>query len=194
MSQIKTICVYCGSSSDISDIYKQGARDLGAGIARRGMNLVYGGGRLGLMGITADSALAAGSNVTGIIPEHLQTREIRHDGLSETIVVDSMHTRKRLMAERSDAFVVLPGGLGTLDEAFEILTWKQLNLHDKPVIIANINGYWDAFLGIVDHMVEVGFVKPVHRQTFTVANSIDEVFGILENSWPPAIPTDLSTV
>jgi uncharacterized protein (TIGR00730 family) len=194
MNQIKTICVYCGSSSDIAESFKQAARDLGHGIARRKMNLVYGGGRLGLMGITADSALAGGTTVTGIIPEHLQTREIRHDGLSETIVVDSMHTRKRLMAERSDAFVVMPGGLGTLDEAFEILTWKQLSLHDKPVVIANIDGYWDLFLNLVDHMIEIGFVKPVHRQTFTVANSVDEIFGLLENSWPPAIPTDLSNV
>lgn len=194
MSQIKSICVYCGSSSDIDEAFKQSARDLGAGIARRNMNLVYGGGRLGLMGITADAGLAHSASVTGIIPEHLQTREIRHDGLTETIVVDSMHTRKRLMAEKSDAFIVMPGGLGTMDECFEILTWRQLTLHDKPVIIANINGYWDPLLDLIEHMIQKGFVKPVHRQTYTVANSIDEIFTILENAWPPSVPTDLSTV
>ena len=147
MKDVFSVCVYCGSSSRVSDTYKDAAHQLGTLLGENGHQLVYGGGRVGLMGIVADATLAAGGSVVGIIPEHIQVLEVEHTGLTELLVVDSMHTRKRMMVDRSDAFVVLPGGLGTLDETFEILTWKQLRLHDKPIVVANIDGYWDALEG-----------------------------------------------
>ena len=139
----------------VSDTYKDAAHQLGTLLGQNGHQLVYGGGRVGLMGIIADATLAAGGPVVGIIPEHIQVLEVEHTGLSELLVVDSMHTRKRMMVDRSDAFVVLPGGLGTLDETFEILTWKQLRLHDKPIVVANIDGYWDPLEGMTGYMITV---------------------------------------
>lgn len=179
MSHPGSVCIYCGSSSRVDDAFKSAAHDLGTEIARRGIQLVYGGGRVGLMGIMADAALAAGGRVVGIIPEHIKTLEIEHRALTELHVVDSMHTRKRMMVDRSDAFVVLPGGLGTLDETFEILTWKQLGLHDKPVVIADLRGYWGPLLGLVDHMIGEGFARPAHRRLFAVAQDVDGVFDAL---------------
>lgn len=189
MSEIRSVCVYCGSSGRVAEAYRQAARDLGTEIGRRGMRLVYGGGRVGLMGIVADAALAAGAEVVGIIPEHLQTKEVGHQTLSELVVVDGMHTRKRMMVERSDAFVMLPGGLGTLDEAFEILTWRQLGLHDKPVVVHNAEGYWDRFLDLVDHLIAEGFAREENRRLFAVAASVDEVFERLAEAPPPAHDT-----
>ncbi|KAA0683561.1 TIGR00730 family Rossman fold protein [Roseomonas genomospecies 6] len=191
MKAPNSVCVYCGSSSRVADVHKDAAHMLGDGLARRGIRLVYGGGRVGLMGIAADAALAAGGDVVGIIPEHIQAAEIEHTGLTELHVVDSMHTRKRMMVDRSDAFVVLPGGLGTLDEAFEILTWKQLGLHDKPVLIVDVDGYWRPLLGLVDHMVAQGFTQPAHRALFTVVDDVDGVFAALAHEPEPAmkIPT-----
>ncbi len=191
MKAPNSVCVYCGSSSRVADVHKDAAHMLGDGLARRGIRLVYGGGRVGLMGIAADAALAAGGHVVGIIPEHIQAAEIEHTGLTELHVVDSMHTRKRMMVDRSDAFVVLPGGLGTLDEAFEILTWKQLGLHDKPVVIVDVDGYWRPLLGLVDHMVAQGFAQPAHRALFTVVDDVDGVFAALAHEPEPAmkIPT-----
>ena len=191
MKAPNSVCVYCGSSSRVADVHKDAAHMLGDGLARRGIRLVYGGGRVGLMGIAADAALAAGGHVVGIIPEHIQAAEIEHTGLTELHVVDSMHTRKRMMVDRSDAFVVLPGGLGTLDEAFEILTWKQLGLHDKPVVIVDVDGYWRPLLGLVDHMVAQGFAQPAHLALFTVVDDVDGVFAALAHEPEPAmkIPT-----
>jgi len=179
MKDLNSICVYCGSSSRVSDTYKDAAHQLGTLLGEGGHRLVYGGGRVGLMGIVADAALAAGAEVVGIIPEHIQVLEVEHTGLTELHVVDSMHTRKRMMVDQSDAFVVLPGGLGTLDETFEILTWKQLRLHDKPVVVVNIDGYWDPLEGLLDHMIAQGFAQPAHRRLFTVVNRIDEVLPAL---------------
>jgi len=187
MGEIRSLCVYCGSSSRVDEIYQQVAHDLGAETARRGLRLVYGGGRVGLMGIAADAALAQGGEVVGIIPEHLQTKEVGHQTLSELVVVDGMHTRKRMMIERSDAFVVLPGGLGTLDEAFEILTWRQLRLHDKPVVVLNAAGYWDPFLALVDHMIGQGFARPEHRDLFAVVDSVPEVFDAVARAPAPVL-------
>ena len=187
MKAPKSVCVYCGSSSRVADVHKDAAHMLGDGLARRGIQLVYGGGRVGLMGIAADAALAAGGRVVGIIPEHIQAAEIEHTGLTELLVVDSMHTRKRMMVDRSDAFVVLPGGLGTLDEAFEILTWKQLHLHDKPVVIVDVDGYWRPLLGLVDHMVAQGFAQASHRALFTVVDDVDSVFAALAHEPEPAL-------
>lgn len=182
MSGIESVCVYCGSSSRVDKAYMELAHELGTGVAKRGMRLVYGGGRVGLMGIAADAALAAGGEVVGIIPEHIQSLEVEHRGLTELHVVDSMHTRKRMMVERSDAFVVLPGGLGTLDEAFEILTWKQLRLHDKPVVLLNGGGYWDPLLALVDHMIEAGFAQPAHRRLFGIATDVEGAFAALAHA------------
>ncbi len=188
MKSLSSVCVYCGASSRVADIHKEAAHALGDGLARRGIRMVYGGGRVGLMGIAADAAIAAGGEVVGIIPEHIQSAEIEHTGLTELHVVDSMHTRKRMMVERSDAFVILPGGLGTLDEAFEILTWKQLQLHDKPIVIADVDGYWRPLLGLIDHMVAQGFARIDRSALYRVADQIDGVFEALETMPDAAQP------
>lgn len=188
MKSLSSVCVYCGASSRVADVHKEAAHALGDGLARRGIRMVYGGGRVGLMGIAADAAIAAGGEVVGIIPEHIQSAEIEHTGLTELHVVDSMHTRKRMMVERSDAFVILPGGLGTLDEAFEILTWKQLQLHDKPIVIADVDGYWRPLLGLIDHMVAQGFARIDRSALYRVADQIDGVFEALEGMPDAAQP------
>ncbi|MEI6558521.1 MAG: TIGR00730 family Rossman fold protein [Rhodospirillaceae bacterium] len=190
MASPSSVCVYCGSSSRVNDVYKDAARQLGVGLARAGIEVVYGGGRVGLMGILADAALAAGGRVVGIIPEHLQVLEVDHVGLSELVVVDSMHARKRLMVERSDAFVVLPGGLGTLDETFEVVTWKQLRLHDKPIVIADIAGYWTPLLQLFAHIDGEQFVSGGYRRLFSVAADIAQVLDSLGHQPAPATPTD----
>ena len=187
MTEIKSVCVYCGSSSRVSERYRQLAERLGRLVAARGVDLVYGGGRVGLMGLAADAALAAGGRVVGIIPEHIQQLEVEHTGLSELLVVDSMHTRKRLMFERSDAFVVLPGGLGTLDETVEIITWRQLGLHDKPVVIVDDGDYWQPFIGLIDHMIDSGFARDEHRSLYAVVSSVDAVFDALARAPTPTV-------
>ncbi len=146
---------------------------LGRHAGELGIEIVYGGGRVGLMGLVADAALAAGGRVTGIIPRHILDMEVAHRTLTELIVVDDMHQRKRIMFERSEAFIILPGGLGTLDEGFEILTWKQLGLHDRPIVVANIDGYWDRLIALVRHGVDAGFIRPKHAQLFEEVNGID---------------------
>lgn len=191
MKKIDYVCVYCGSSNRVDQLYKDAAVALGRGIADEGWGVVYGGGRVGLMGIVADSALAMGAKVIGIIPEHIQSREIEHHDLTELHVVDSMHTRKRMMVERSDAFVVLPGGLGTLDELFELLTWRQLGLHDKPVVLVNLNGYWDKLIEAIDHIAAVGFMRPDDRHTFQVVDTVADVAAAIKAA--PAETFDPST-
>jgi len=175
MSKIKNVCVYCGSSSKVDDVHKQSAENLGKIIAAQNWGVVYGGGRVGLMGLVADSALEAGAEVIGIIPEHIQAREIEHTDLTELHVVDSMHIRKQMMVDRSDAFVILAGGLGTLDEFFELLTWKQLGLHDKPIVMVNVNGYWTKLLETLDHIADSGFMRPEDRDTFVIVENVEEV-------------------
>ena len=142
------------------------------------------------MGALADGALAEGGEVTGIIPEHLQAQEVAHNGLSELIVVDSMHTRKRRMFDLSDAFCVLPGGMGTLDETFEILTWRQLGLHDKPVIVVNVNGFWDPLLKLFEHQIDTGFVRPRDTRLFRVVERVASVFDALAEARAPGIAAD----
>ena len=190
MKTPNSVCVYCGSSSRVADVHKAAAHALGAGLAERGIRLVYGGGRVGLMGILADAAIAARGEVVGIIPEHIKVMEVEHTGLAELHVVDSMHTRKRMMVERSDAFVVLPGGMGTLDEAFEVLTWKQLRLHDKPVVIVNVEGYWSRLADLIGNMVDEGFCRPEHRGLFTVVDRVEDVFAALERAPEPSAPAE----
>lgn len=187
MSDIRSICVYCGSSLRVADRFQQAAERLGRLIGGRGLQLVYGGGRVGLMGIVANATLDAGGHVVGIIPAHIQALEVEHTGLTELHVVDSMHTRKRMMVERSDAFVVLPGGFGTLDETFEIMTWKQLGLHDKPVVIVDEGDYWQPLLGLIDHMIDAGFARPEHRKLYRLVRDVDQVFEALAMAPEPVI-------
>lgn len=182
MKKIEYVCVYCGSSSRVADIYKDAAREMGKMIAAEGWKVVYGGGRVGLMGLVADSALQAGTQVVGIIPAHIQQREIEHTDLSELHIVDSMHIRKQMMVDRSDAFIILAGGLGTLDEFFELLTWKQLGLHDKPVVVVNINGYWDKMLQAINHIADIGFMRDEDRGLFTVVNRLEDVPNAIRNA------------
>lgn len=158
------VCVFCGSRSGDRSIYGEAATALGTRMAHSGFGLVYGGGNIGLMGIVADAALAAGGEVIGVIPRHLLEREVAHAGLSTLHVVDSMHVRKALMAELADVFIAAPGGFGTLDELCEILTWAQLGLHRKPCGLLNTAGYFDPLLGMFDQAVREGFLSPSHRQ------------------------------
>ena len=187
-----SVCVYCGSSNLVAQKFKDSAQAIGTELARRGVLVVYGGGHVGLMGITADSALQAGGRVIGIIPEHIRTQEVQHMGLTELHVVPDMHTRKRMMVERSDAFIILPGGFGTLDEVFEILTWRKLHLHDKPVIIFNQDGYWDTMLALIDKMIEEKFAQPADRNLFKVATDVASLFKILDASPAPQSGTTTS--
>jgi hypothetical protein len=177
---INSVCVYCGSANRVADSYKQIARTVGLALAEKHKRVVYGGGRVGLMGIVADAALSVGGEVIGIIPEHIQSREVQHTGLTELHVVENMHTRKRMMVERSDAFLVLPGGLGTLDETFEVLTWKQLQLHNKPVVIYNAEGYWDKLIKVIHQLVTSGFAQPSNLELFTVVDNIDAMFAAFD--------------
>jgi len=159
---LRSVCVFCGSSPGARPEYAAAARALGELVARKGLTLVYGGGHVGMMGHLADAAIAAGGEVVGVIPEHLMRPEVAHQQLSELLVVDSMHTRKRTMSERADAFVVLPGGYGTFEEMFEMVTWLQLRLHAKPVGIVNVDGFFDHLLAFLRHAAGEGFIRPQH--------------------------------
>ncbi|MDK9719905.1 MAG: TIGR00730 family Rossman fold protein [Rhodospirillales bacterium] len=174
MPAIKSLCVFCGSSAGKDPAMAGMAYRLGASLAGHGIRLVYGGGNVGLMGQVAQGVMENGGFVTGVIPEHLLKMEVGHTGLSELVVVDNMHNRKARMFELADAFAVLPGGLGTLDETFEILTWKQLGLHDKPVVLVDEFGFWDPLLVMIDKMIADGFVAPRHRGLFAVAAKAED--------------------
>lgn len=174
-----TICVYLGSRTGASPDYAKAARDLGYELGQRGLKLVYGGASVGLMGILADAALEAGAEVTGIIPRTLVEKEIAHESLTSLEVVDSMHARKERMMELSDAFVLLPGGYGSLEEIFEAITWRQLKLHDKPCGILNLNGYYDALLQFLDHGVAENFVRKELRDQLIVEPSCSRLLDQL---------------
>jgi uncharacterized protein (TIGR00730 family) len=176
---IRSVCVFCGSAPGARHSYSQAARDLGAALAGAGLTLVYGGGKLGLMGIVADAVLAAGGRVVGVIPRMLIERECAHPNLTTQHVVDTMHERKTLMADMSDAFVGLPGGMGTFDELVEIVTWAQLGLHAKPVVLANIEGYFRPMYGMLDYAVQERFVSAESRARWRNADSVAEVMHIL---------------
>ena len=156
-------------------------------MAENGIELVYGGGRYGLMGVVADAVLAGGGRAVGIIPDHIRALEVEHLGLQSLLVVDSMHERKQAMFDRSDGFVVLPGGLGTLDETVEVVTWKQLALHDKPVVLVDEAGYWQPLLSLIDHMIDQGFARQEHRQLLRVVSSVDAVLPALARLPEPTI-------
>lgn len=183
---ISSVCVYCGSSSVANPEYTALARAFGESLAVRGVTMIFGGGRVGLMGAAADACLSAGGKVIGIIPEFLERHEVGHGGVTELLIVDSMHTRKAKMADMSDAFVVLPGGFGTLDEFFEILTWKQLGLHDKPIVLVG-PGYWSPLVALLEHMIEERFAKPEMRDLWRMAGTADEVFAALAAAPPSRV-------
>jgi uncharacterized protein (TIGR00730 family) len=180
MTLIKSLCVYCGSARGRSPRYIAAAKELGEAMAERQIRLIYGGARIGMMGEVANAVMKNGGAVTGVIPEHLQTTEVGHSGITELKVVESMHVRKKLMFDLSDGFAVLPGGFGTLDELFEIITWRMLKLHDKPVVVLNIDGYWDAFQALIDQVIGQGFAREDSRQYFSVVNSVGRMFDLLE--------------
>ncbi|NQV44373.1 MAG: TIGR00730 family Rossman fold protein [Rhodospirillales bacterium] len=179
MTSVMSVCVFCGSRTGNDSRYAEAARALGHEIASRGMRLVFGAGSIGLMGIVADAAAQAGGEVVGIIPEFLQRLEVGRTESDQFIVTDSMHSRKQRMFEMSDAFISLPGGLGTLDETFEIITWRQLKLHDKPIVVWDVAGYWKPFRALVDATIENGFSAPENRDLFTLAESLEDVFAAL---------------
>ncbi len=182
MTDISSVCVFCGSRAGNDLAHGQAARALGAEIAAHGARLIYGGGDIGLMSMVARATLEAGGRATGVIPQFIMEFEVGNPGLTELIVVDSMHQRKRTMFERSDAFVALPGGLGTLDETIEILTWKQLQQHSKPVVLLNIDNYWRPLLDLIGAIADAGFGHHGIADLFSVVDSVERVFPALESA------------
>jgi uncharacterized protein (TIGR00730 family) len=166
---VRSVCVYCGASAGSDPVYADAAQELARTLAARGLRVVYGGAHVGLMGLIADTALAAGAEVVGVIPKVLVDWEVAHTGLTELHVVEDMHERKAKMAELADAFVALPGGIGTLEELIEIYTWSYLGIHDKPFAVLNTGGYYDGFTAFLDHAVEQGFLRPEVRERLLVA-------------------------
>jgi len=175
MKNIKSICIYCGSSPGTKPIYAETAKKLGTWLGENNINMIYGGGNIGLMGITADACMQVGGHVTGICPTFLIEREVGHHELNNLIVVDDMHQRKLKMFDLSDAFIILPGGIGTLDEFFEILTWKQLGRHEKPIYIMNVDGFYNPLLEMMKHMVEHGFLAEGNLGLFEVLEGLQEL-------------------
>lgn len=191
MAKVRSLCVLCGSREGADAAYRKTANDLGRLIARRDVRLIYGGGAIGLMGVLADSVLSRGGAVVGVIPDFLMKWEVGHVALSDLVITRTMHDRKTRMFQMADGFVVLPGGLGTLDEAFEIITWKQLRLHDKPIVVLDVGGYWTALVALIDRVISSGFANPAVTGLFTVVDSPDKVFPALEAA--PAAEKDVLT-
>lgn len=185
MSDISAICVFCGSRMGSDPAYENAARGLGRMMAERGIRLVYGGGHVGLMGVLADAVLEAGGEVTGVIPDFLRRREVGRDDLTEMIVTDSMHSRKHRMFEEADAFVTLPGGLGTLDETIEVATWKQLGLHAKPIVILDAAGYWGALSALLASVVKGGFAYGDIQTLWSVVDAPEQVFDAIDAAARP---------
>ena len=180
MTSIRSLAVFCGSRLGNKPDYAAAGRTLGQGMARAGIRLVYGGGRIGIMGVVADAVLAAGGQVLGVIPDFLTKMEVAHENATEMVVTDTMHTRKRRLYEESDAFLIMPGGLGTFDEAFEIITWRQLRLHDKPILICNAAGWAEPLVGAIDQAIAQGFADPGCRRLFEVIDSVEAVLDRLQ--------------
>jgi uncharacterized protein (TIGR00730 family) len=181
------ICVYCGSSPGRNPRYREAAAGLGRNLSDRGLGLVYGGAGVGVMGAIADAVLACGGEAIGIIPESLAVKEVAHQGLTRQLVVRSMHERKALMAEMSDGFVALPGGWGTIEEIFEVLTWAQLGFHDKPCGLLNVGGYYDGLFGFLEHAIEEQFVKPAHRQMLIMESDASRLLDRFEAYRAPKV-------
>ncbi len=187
MSRINSVCVFAGSSPGARPEYAAAAQTLGRALAGEGISVVFGGGSVGLMGILADEVLARGGSVTGVIPQALFDREVGHDGLTELRVVESMHERKAQMAELADAFIALPGGMGTLEELFETLTWGQLGYHRKPCGVLNVSGYWDGMLAALDRAVGERFLAPEHRRMLLVSEEPAALLELLRSYEPPRV-------
>jgi uncharacterized protein (TIGR00730 family) len=184
---IGRICVFCGSNTGTDPAYAEAARGVGRLFAREGIGLIYGGGRVGLMGELADAVLENGGEVTGIIPHALWAREVGHTGLTDLRIVETMHERKAMMADLADGFIALPGGLGTLEEIFEIWTWAQLGLHPKPVAFLDVNGYFGGLLDFLDGAVREQFVRPEHREIAIVSNDAEEILRRFDRWLPPRV-------
>lgn len=176
----QSVCVFCGAQNAVPKEHLDIATTLGEDLANAGRTLVYGGGDCGLMGRTANAALQAKGKVVGVFPRGLRRIEVEHQGLSEMFLVDTMHERKQIMYDQSDVFVILPGGCGTLDEMFEVITWRQIGIHDKPVIIFNHNGYWDHLIGLLNHMIDTGFARPETRKFYSVVNTYADLRSALQ--------------
>ena len=177
---LNTLCVFCASAMGAKPEYRDAADELGRALAARGIALVYGGARVGLMGAVANATMQHGGSVTGVIPHVLVDREVSNHGLTELQVVDTMHTRKALMAERADAFLILPGGYGTFEEMFEVLTWQSIGLHTKPVCLLNVNGFYDGLLLFLDTCVIEGVLRPAARANLLLASTVDEALQVME--------------
>jgi len=185
---LRSVCVFCGASTGANPLYREAAVALGRTLAERGLTLIYGGGAVGLMGIVADAALAAGGEVIGIIPQSLKDAEIGHAGLTRLEVVDGMHARKARMAELSDAFIALPGGLGTLEELFEVWTWGQLGYHAKPLGLLDVNGFYEKLGSFLDHIVDEGFVRPQHRAMLLLGSEAGALLEGMARMETPVVP------
>ncbi len=185
---MRRLCVFCGSSVGNQPAYSAAAQALGRLLAKRRIELVYGGGKVGLMGVVADAVMANGGAVTGVIPQSLADREIAHAGITTLHVVDSMHTRKAMMAELSDGFVAMPGGVGTFEEFFEAVTWTQLGLHRKPCGLLNVDNFYTPLAAFIDQAVSEGFIKPIHRAAIVVDSDPERLLNILANIDLPAVP------
>jgi uncharacterized protein (TIGR00730 family) len=184
---LRRVCVFCGSATGRDPVYAEAARGLARALARRGTGLVYGGGSVGLMGVIADEALAVGVEVIGVIPHGLVVREVAHQGLADQRVVPTMHARKALMSDLSDAFVAMAGGIGTLEELFEVLAWGQLGIHAKPIGLLNTRGYFDPLLAFVDQAIASGFARPEYRAFLVVRDEPDALLDALASHRPPAV-------
>jgi len=176
----KTICVYCGANAGVSPIYAEAARALGRAMVDQNLALVYGGGNVGLMGIIADEVLLAGGEVTGVIPTALVEREVGHTGLTRQFIVKDMHERKAMMASLSDGFIAMPGGMGTLEELFEMLTWSQLGIHAKPIGLLNVDGFYDRLIDFIAHAREQGFIRPQHAALMMSASDPQALLTLLK--------------
>ncbi|MEM7166741.1 MAG: TIGR00730 family Rossman fold protein [Planctomycetota bacterium] len=186
---MKRVCVFCGANPGSNPAYVEAASALGAGIAERGLELVYGGGSVGMMGVVADAALAAGGRAIGVIPRGLATKELAHQGLTEQHIVANMHERKAMMSELADAFIALPGGFGTLEELFEVTTWAQLGIHRKPVAVLNIAGYYDALVAMIDTARDQEFIGDDYRQLLLDDNDGERLLKRLAEYQSPNLPT-----
>jgi len=184
---MKSVCVFCGGNPGKRPAYAIAARQLGEALAKGGLDLVYGGAHVGLMGVVADATLATGGKVYGVLPSFLAEKELAHLSLTDLRVVSSMHERKQAMSERADAFIAMPGGFGTMDELFEILTWAQLGLHQKPIALLNIEGYFDGLIHFIDHAVDERLLRPEHRDMLLVESDPLRIVPVLRSYKPPRV-------
>jgi len=190
---MKNIVVFCGSSEGFNDIYREAGYELGAILAERNIRVIYGGAKIGVMGAVAEGVLQNGGKVTGVIPHFLCTKEVAHEGLTDLILTDTMHERKLKMHELSDGIIALPGGWGTLEELFEMMTWAQLGLHPKPIGILNVNGFYEPLLALLNNMIDEGFLKEIYREMVQVSEDVFELMEKMENYVVPDVPKWITT-